>query len=66
MAAFVTPRTLKGFRDFFPQDVIKRNYLKQKIVEMFTLYGFEPIETPALEYLDAFQGNIGEDEKLFF
>ncbi len=66
MAALVTPRTLKGFRDFFPQDVIKRNYLKQKIVEMFTLYGFEPIETPLLEYLETFRGNIGEDEKLFF
>ncbi|MCR4329689.1 MAG: histidine--tRNA ligase [Candidatus Roizmanbacteria bacterium] len=66
MAALVTPRTLKGFRDFFPQEVIKRNYLKQKIVEVFTLYGFEPIETPLLEYLDTFKGNIGEDEKLFF
>ena len=66
MAQLVTPRTLKGFRDFFPQEVIRRNYLKQKIVDMFTLYGFEPIETPVLEYLETFQGNIGEDEKLFF
>ncbi|MFA6005501.1 MAG: histidine--tRNA ligase [Patescibacteria group bacterium] len=62
----VTPQTLKGFRDFFPEDVFKRNYLKKKITQAFDLYGFAPIETPALEYLETFTGNIGEDEKLFF
>lgn len=62
----VVAKTLKGFRDFFPEDVFKREYLKKQIVQVFELYGFEPIETPSLEYLETFSGNIGEDEKLFF
>ncbi len=62
----ITPQTLKGFRDFMPQESIKRQYLIAKIREVFELYGFQPIETPALEYLETFTGNIGEDEKLFF
>lgn len=62
----VTPQTLKGFRDFLPEEAKKRDYLRQKIQEVFELYGYEPIETPALEYLETFSGNIGEDEKMFF
>jgi len=62
----ITPQTLKGFRDFLPEEVFKRNYLKKKIDHAFDLYGFTPLETPALEYLETFAGQIGEDEKLFF
>jgi histidyl-tRNA synthetase len=62
----IEPRILKGFRDFTAEEVIKRNYLKSKIVEVFELYGFEPLETPAIEYLETFTGNIGADENLFF
>ena len=62
----IEPRILKGFRDFTAEEVIKRNYLKRKIVEVFELYGFEPLETPAIEYLETFTGNIGADENLFF
>ncbi len=60
------PQTLKGFRDFFPEDALKRNFVISKITQVFDLYGFEPLETPAIEYLETFTGNIGEDEKLFF
>lgn len=62
----INPQTLKGFRDFLPTEALKRQYLIKKIREVFELYGFEPIETPALEYLETFTGNIGEDEKMFF
>lgn len=62
----IIPQTLKGFRDFLPPDALKRQYLIKKVREVFELYGFEPIETPALEYLETFTGNIGEDEKMFF
>lgn len=62
----IQAQTLKGFRDFFPETVLKRKYVASKIIEVFELYGFEPIETPAIEYLETFTGNIGEDEKLFF
>ncbi len=59
-------QTLKGFRDFLPKEAVKRNWLKDKIREIFELWGYEPLETPTLEYLEVFQGVIGEDEKLFF
>src|SRR3989344_1371314 len=62
----IKPQTLKGFRDFLPDEKRKRDFVAQKIIEIFELYGFEPIETPAIEYLEVFQGSIGEDEKLFF
>ena len=62
----ITPRTLKGFRDFLPEEALKRQYAIDIIRRTFELYGFEPLETPALEYLETFAGQIGEDEKLFF
>ncbi len=65
MSDIVTPQTLKGFRDFLPQDAIKRQYAVQIIKSQFERYGFQPIETPAVEYLETFTGNVGEDEKLF-
>lgn len=62
----ITPQTLKGFRDFLPEDASKRQFVIDIIRKTFELYGFEPIETPALEYLEVFTGNIGEDEHLFY
>lgn len=62
----IKPQILKGFRDFLPLDVMKRQYTIDIIRRTFELYGFEPIETPAIEYLEIFTGNIGEDEKLFY
>lgn len=59
-------QTLKGFRDFLPEDAIKRNILRDKIREVLELWGYDPLETPTLEYAEVFQGVIGEDEKLFF
>jgi len=62
----ITPRILKGFRDFLPEEALKRQYAIDIIRKTFELYGFEPLETPAIEYLETFAGQIGEDEKLFF
>lgn len=62
----IKPQILKGFRDFLPEDALKRQYVVDIIRKTFELYGFEPIETPAIEYLEIFTGNIGEDEKLFY
>ena len=59
-------QTLKGFRDFLPQDAQKRQWLKDKIIEVFELWGYDPLETPTLEPLELFAGQIGEEEKLFF
>jgi len=62
----IRPQTLKGFRDFLPEEALKRQYAIDIIRKTFELYGFVPLETPAVEYLETFAGQIGEDEKLFF
>ena len=59
-------QTLKGFRDFLPQDAIKRNFLRDKIRKVLEKWGYDPLETPTLEYAEVFKGVIGDDEKLFF
>ena len=61
-----TPQLLKGFRDFLPKEAAKRQWLKEKIRLTCESWGFEPLETPTLEPLELFEGQIGEDEKLFF
>lgn len=59
-------QTLRGFRDFLPQEAIKRNWLKKKIAAICELWGYDPLETPTLESLAIFKGQIGEGEKLFY
>lgn len=62
----ITTQTLKGFRDFLPDEAARRLWLKQRLRQIFGGAGFLPLETPALEYLEIFAGQIGEDEKLFY
>src|SRR4030066_1703805 len=57
---------LKGFRDFLPEEALKRQWLIDKIRRVFEQWGYDPIETPTLEPLEIFEGQIGEDEKLFY
>lgn len=60
-------QTLKGFRDFLPEEKRKRDYIAKKIVETFELYGFEPLETPTLEYGEVILGKYGnEADKLVY
>lgn len=59
-------QTLKGFRDFLPEEARKRAWLRERMIKVFEKWGFEPLETPTLEPLGLFAGEIGEDEKLFF
>ena len=60
------PQTLKGFRDFLPSDMRVRNYVKNLLISVFETYGFEPLETPALEYASILKGkyNSETDNKL--
>ena len=46
----IKPQTLKGFRDFLPKEAKKRQYAIDILRSVFESYGFEPLETPALEY----------------
>ena len=59
-------QTLKGFRDFLPSDVYKRQWVKNIMIKTAQAWGYEPIETPTLESYEVFKGEIGEDEKLFY
>ena len=57
----------KGTRDFLPLDVRRRSYVTGVIREVFERHGFEPLETPALERLDALLGKYGEEgDQLLF
>ena len=58
---------LKGFRDFLPAEAKKREYLIDKLKFVFSLFGFEPLETPALEYQEVLLGKYGEEaDKLVY
>jgi histidyl-tRNA synthetase len=63
----IKPQTLKGFRDFLPADMAVRNYVKNLFIETFELFGFEPLETPTLEYTSTLLGKSGnEADKLAY
>ncbi len=63
----IEPRTLKGFRDFLPKEARKRQYVISTLKKVFESYGFEPLETPALEYEDILMGKYGEEgDKLMY
>ena len=57
----IEPRTLKGFRDFLPEAMIPRERLIERVTKVYRDYGFCPIDTPVLEYLEILSGK-GSDE----
>lgn len=61
------PSLPQGTRDFGPDVVRKRQYILSTIKSVFELYGFQPLETPAIENLDTLMGKYGEEgDKLIF
>jgi histidyl-tRNA synthetase len=61
------PSIPKGTRDFSPEKMVKRNFIFDTIQDVFRLYGFQPIETPAMENLSTLMGKYGEEgDKLLF
>lgn len=61
------PSIPKGTRDFTPAEMARRNYIFDTIREVFRLYGFQQIETPAMENLSTLMGKYGEEgDKLLF
>ena len=61
------PSIPKGTRDFGPVEMAKRNYIFNTIREVYALYGFQQIETPAMETLQTLMGKYGEEgDKLLF
>jgi histidyl-tRNA synthetase len=63
----IKAQTLKGFRDFLPLEAKKRQYVINTLKKVFESYGFEPLETPALEYEEVLMGKYGEEgDKLMY
>lgn len=61
------PSIPKGTRDFSPAEMARRNFIFKTIREIFERYGFQPIETPAMENLETLMGKYGEEgDKLLF
>ena len=61
------PSIPKGTRDFNPEEVTRRNYIFNVIKETFSLYGFQPIETPSFENSETLMGKYGEEgDRLIF
>src|SRR3990167_11001228 len=60
-------QTLKGFRDFLPGQMKLRQSVISVVKNVFESYGFEPLETPALEYSEILTGKYGEEgDKLMY
>jgi len=61
------PSIPKGTRDFSPVEMARRNYIFHTIEEVFRLYGYQPIETPAMENLSSLMGKYGDEgDRLLF
>jgi histidyl-tRNA synthetase len=57
----------RGMRDFLPEDVRRRQYVISVIAEVYQRYGFEPLETPAVENIETLMGKYGEEgDRLIF
>lgn len=67
MSKTIAPRTPRGFRDFLPDTMLRRNFVTDSIREVFHRFGFEPLDTPILELRETLFGKYGEDaEQLIF
>lgn len=67
MSPTVQARLFKGVRDVLPEELLARNQLMRTLVAVFERYGFGPLETPAMEYLDILLGKYGaEGERLIY
>ena len=65
--AFQKPSTPSGTRDFTPREMVRRNYIFDTIRKIFQTFGYQPIETPAMENLTTLMGKYGvEGDKLLF
>lgn len=62
-----TPQILKGMRDFQPQRMILRHHVIDQVRSVFERFGFEPLQTPAIEYAETLKGKYGDEaDKLIY
>ena len=66
-APFIKPRVPRGMRDILPEQMIRRQYVIDVVRNVFEEFGFEPLQTPALELSEVLTGKYGPDaEKLIY
>jgi histidyl-tRNA synthetase len=61
MESKVAPQVLRGMRDILPDKMILRQYVIGVLRDVFETYGFEPLETPAIEYAEVLEGKSGDE-----
>ena len=67
MSQRITPQVLRGMRDFLPERMILRHYVIEQLRSIFERFGFEPLDTPAIEYAETLEGKFGEEgDKLLY
>lgn len=57
----IQPKILKGFKDYLPKEMIPRQEMIFKIINVFEKYGYSPLETPTLEYAEILSGKYGDE-----
>ena len=60
------PQNIKGMRDHLPKAMIGRQYIIDTLTGVFERHGFEPMQTPILEYAETLEGKIGDEERLIY
>ncbi|HEU5101023.1 MAG TPA: histidine--tRNA ligase [Roseiflexaceae bacterium] len=60
------PQNIKGMRDHLPEAMLLRQHIINTLTAVFERYGFEPLQTPLIEYAATLEGKIGDDEKLIY
>ena len=67
MAQYIKPRVPRGMRDILPEQMIRRQYVIEVIRNVFEEFGFEPLQTPAMELSEVLTGKYGPDaEKMIY
>ena len=60
------PQNINGMRDHLPRQMILRQYIINTLIAVFERYGFEPLQTPVVEYYETLMGKYGDEEKLIY
>jgi histidyl-tRNA synthetase len=60
------PQNIKGMRDHLPEAMLLRQYILNTLISVFERHGFEPLQTPIIEYAATLEGKIGDEEKLIY
>ncbi len=59
-------QNVKGMRDHLPSDMMLRQYIVNTLTRISENHGFEPLQTPIIEYAETLEGKLGDDEKLIY